>query len=56
MKPSETAFLTQTKEINDIFEDLRKRTLNLGYSETSGFVRLAQTSFEHEIFVSLKND
>lgn len=50
----ETALLEQTKEINDTFEQLRMKMLNLGYSETSGFVRLAQTSFEHELFQRIK--
>lgn len=51
---AEQNFLKQTKEINELFEHLRTKTLSLGYPETSGFVRLAQTSFEHELFQQLK--
>ncbi len=51
---AEQNFLKQTKEINELFENLRAKTLSLGYPETSGFVRLAQTSFEHELFQQIK--
>lgn len=51
---AEQNFLKQTKEINELFEHLRIKTLSLGYPETSGFVRLAQTSFEHELFQQIK--
>ena len=51
---AEQNFLKQTHEINRLFEILRAKTLSLGYPETSGFVRLAQTSFEHELFTQIK--
>ncbi len=51
---AEQNFLKQTKEINELFENLRAKTLSQGYPEISGFVRLAQTSFEHELFQQIK--